>query len=466
MPFVSNTVFPSPSPSQSPSSLLHLAYEVANCAYNGFRGDFSGAAACLRDSGLHHLLSNAWQGATRRYQAQALDVPSVPRMMGAADVVFACALSVLTIGAVRRYMLPELRALENVFSADERARRQWRLETQAQLRRRTPEDLTSMRQCLAAFDATQAVIKPPSSSTDSSRPLRPSHRELSEQRIAEALILHIADTPQTCMAQSDRVAALCQLLAHGLGFKLPRAMREALRVDDARPSLVRYDGAFTLLRERLEPDWRNDTADSPTFTVHPIDVQLFDPAETTDDLSKETRVARRMLTHPEALRHVRSRVVALIAASVREDCGSAADWRDLGELALSAAAQRGLSCDRVLGAMGLAVRSGVSARFAWRWTDEPVVPPGQVMTSTIPAEVAQWLARVMLIAGKLEKRTPCPPRLEALARGDTPPSLVIGSTDWLDLVEGIRALGRKHWGATYAQVREAGKRAGKEGLTR
>lgn len=445
MPFVSDAA------SSSPSSFLHLAYEVANCAYDGFRGDFAGAAACLRDSGLHHLLSNAWQNASGRYQERGLSVPGAPGIAGVADVAFACALSALTVGAACRYLWPELRALENAFGEGVQGRRQWALQTQTQLRRRTAADITAMRQCLAAFDATQMFVHSAQQTTASSG------RKLAERNIAEALILHIADAPQTSIAHSDRVASLCQLLAHGLGFKLPLAMRQALHVDDARPSLIRYDDAFALLRERLEPDWRHDVAGSPTFTVHPVDIQLFDPAETTDDLSMETRAARRQLTHPGALRRVRSRVVALMAASVREDCGSAADWRELGEFALTAAAQRGLACERVLDAMGIAIRSGVSARVAWRWTDEPPVQAGQVMMSTIPVDVSRWLARVMLVAGKPDMRVPCPPRLAALARGDTPSSLVIGATDWIHLVDGIRALGRDHWHATYAQVCEAGR---------
>lgn len=456
MPFMSATGSPSVSQSHH-STFLHLAYEAANCAYNGFRGDFSAATACLRDSGLHYLLSEAWKSASRKYEEQGLSVPGVPSLSGAADVAFACALSALTIGAACRYLWPEMRALEDAFRGGANAGHLWARQTQAQLRRRTPADITAMRQCLTAFDATRMLVDSSPSLAASQPTSALSRRQVAERKIAEALILHIADAPQTCLAQSDRVASLCQLLAHGLGFKVPESVRGALRIDDARPSLIRYDDAITLLRERLEPDWRNDTAGSPTFTVHPVDIQLFDPAETTDDLSKETRAARRQLTHPEALRRVRSRVMALMAASVREDCGSTADWRDLGEFALNASAQRGLSCERVLDAMGIAIRSGVSSRFAWRWTDEAQVQPGQVMTSTIPVDVSQWLARVMLTAGKPDVRVPCPARLAALARGDTPPSLVIGSDDWIHLVDGIQALGRNHWHKAYAQVCDAGR---------
>lgn len=453
MPFVSHAA------SSSPSTFPHLAYEAVTCLYDGLKGDFTGAVACLRDRGLHHLLSDAWQSTNQRHQEQALSVQGTSVMsgvVGVADVAFACALSALTIGAACRYLWPEMRALENAIGEGAQAQRAWARQTQLQLRRRTPEDLTSMRQCLAAFDATQIFANATPSAERSASGAASSGRKLAERRIAEALILHIADAPQTCVAQSDRVASLCQLLAHGLGFTLPHKMREALRVDDARPSLIRYDDAFTLLRERLEPDWRHDVAGSPTFTVHPIDTQLFDPTETTDDLTKATRMARRQLTHPDALRRVRSRVVALMATSVREDCGSAADWRDLGEFALIAAVQRGLPCERVLDALGIAVRAGVTARFAWRWTDEPQV--GQAMTSTIPVEVSRWIARVLLIAGNpQEARTPCSPRLAALARGDTPASLVIGTPDWIHLVDGIRKMGRSHWHTDYATVCEAGR---------
>lgn len=445
MPFVSDAV------STSTSAIVGYATEVANCVYDGFRGDFAGAAACLRESGLHRLLTDAWQGARQRYERQGAGVP------GVADVAFACALSALTIGATCRYLWPELRALENALGAGEDERRQWANDTRELLLRRTPEDVTAMRQCLTAFDATQASAHPLPSSAASGHASASSRRKLAEHLIAEALVLHIADTPQICVAQSDRIAMLCQLLAHGLGFKLPQAAHRALNLDEGRASLVRYDGAFALLRERLEPDWQNDIAGSPTFSVHPVDVQLFDPAETTDELSEETQDVRRMLTHPDALRRVRSRVVALIAASVHEDCGSGVDWRDIATMALGVAVQRGLTCERVHFAMGLAIRSEVSARFAWRWSDEPVAQPGQAVTPTIPMDVAQWVSRVLLVAGMPERRTPCPPRLAALARGDTPPALVIGATDWMHLVDGIRALGRDHWRASYAQVCEAGR---------
>ncbi|WP_156181677.1 hypothetical protein [Pandoraea apista] len=448
MPSVSSTA------ASSNSTFLHLAYEAVNCLYDGFRGDFQGASACLRGSGLSHLLNNGWGMAGQRHQERALSAPDTTGVWGATDVAFACALSALTIGAVCRYLWPEMRALENAFREGEQGPREWALQTRAQLRRRTPADVTSMRQCLAAFDATQIFADAASATVDSVNVPVPSRRKLAERKIAEILVLHIADAPQTCIAQSDRVSSLCQLLAHGLGFKLPRTMREALRVDDARPSLIRYDDAFTLLRERLEPNWRDDLGGSPTFTVHPIDVQLFDPAETTGDLTKETRMARRQLTHPQALRRVRDRVVALMAASVKGDCGSTADWRDLGEFALVAAVQRGLPCERVLDALGIAVRAGVTARFAWRWTDDPQTQP---VASTIPVDVSRWLARVLMVAGKPEMREPCPPRLAALARGDTPASLMIGSRDWIHLVDGVRALGRDHWHADYAAVCEAGK---------
>jgi hypothetical protein len=284
-------------------------------------------------------------------------------------------------------------------------------------------------------------------------------RQLAEREIAQALILHVADTPQSSLAQSDRVAALCQLLAHGLGFRQPGALRRTLQIDDEKPSLIRFDDAFTLLRERLEPDWRHDEEDSPTFNVHPIDVQLFDPDETTADLSDDTCVARLRLTDPKALQRVRSRVVGLIAASVRNDCGGTGDWRALAQSALTLAVQHGMTCEKVLAALGVATRSGISARRTWHWSDEPMPRRADVVTPTLPMDAARWVARLMLLAGTPPTREPCPPRLVALARGDTPPSLVIGSADWVHLVDGIRALGRDHWRTPHAHVVNAGRQA-------
>ncbi|VVE30331.1 hypothetical protein [Pandoraea terrigena] len=447
MPFVPHAASP------PVNTFLRLANEAANCLHDGLRGDFAGAAACLRDSGLRHLLDGAWQSARLGYQRHGAGLPA------AADVTFACALSAVTIGAACRYLWPELRALEHAFGANssEDAPRQWGLETDAQLSRRNVAEITAMRQCLAAFDATRTAVNPLPISAVSARAGATTRRKFAELRIAESLILHIADAPQVSLGQSDRVVGLCQLLAHGLGFRLPDVVRQALHISDDRPSLIRDDAAFALLRERLEPDWRSDVENAPTFSVHPVDVQLFDPSETTDDLSDDTRNARAMLTHPEALRRVRSRVVALIAASVRDDCGGVGNWRNLTVCALNTAAQRGMTCGRVLDAIGLATRTRISARFAWRWTDAPVAQAGDVVVPAIPSDVAPWIARVMMVAGKAGRRTPCPPRLAALARGDTPPSLVIGSTDWMYLVDGVGALGRDHWHASYAQVCEAGR---------
>ena len=449
MPFVSDVTpsFPAASPPSAVAALAHLASEAANCLYDGFRGDFTGAAACLRESGLRHLLTQAWQGAGDRYRQQGATMTKV------ADVGLACALSAVTIGAACRYLWPEFRALEAVFEAGAPAQRRWLHQTELQLRRTTLADVTAMRQCAAVFDATQAAHA--AQAQPQAVPM--SRRTRAEMRIAESVLLHIADAPQADVARSDRVVALCQLMAHGFGFKLPNAVLAALHVDDERPSLIRYDEAFALLRERLEPDWRHDAPGSPTFSVHPVDVQMFDPAETTDDLSNKTRDARRLLTHPVALRRVRRRLVALFAASVREDCGGAGDWRNVAQRALAKAAAEGMTCDQVCTALGIATRAGITARFAWRWTDEPVPPPGARLVPEIAPDVARWIARVMIVAGNPDSQEPCPPRLAALARGDTPPSLVIGSPDWRHLVDGIDVLGRDHWQVPFAQVCEVGK---------
>ncbi|MFJ2994036.1 hypothetical protein [Pandoraea sp. NPDC087047] len=449
MPFVSDTTLSYPATSLSPTTnaIVHLAREAVSCLYDGFRGDFTRAATCLRESGLHHLLTEEWQNASQRYLQHGATVP------GFADVGVACALGAVAIGVTYRYLWPEFREFENAFEAGENTQRQWLYQTQVQLRRRTLADVTAMRQCLAVFEATQSA-----QTTPAPQPTVPmSRRTRAERHIAESLLLHIADAPQADFAGSDRVAALCQLLAHGLGFKLPKATLEALHVSEERSSLIRYDDAFTLLRERLEPDWRHDEAGSPTFSVHPVDVQVLDPAETTADLSETTRDARRLLTHPVALQRVRARVVALFAASVREDCGGVGDWRNFAQLALVKAAARGMTCDQVRIAMGIATRSGISARYAWRWTDEPVPQPGAGVLPTIPLKVAQWIARVMLVAGTPGSHEPCPPRVAALARGDTPASLVIGSDEWIHLVDGIERLGRDHWRVAFAHVCEEGK---------
>ncbi|AKC71565.1 hypothetical protein [Pandoraea oxalativorans] len=362
-------------------------------------------------------------------------------------------MSAIAVGATCTYLWPELKALERAIDGGDETQRQWALQTDTQLRRRTVADVTAMRQCLAVFDATALAAAAQQAGTDMPR------RALAEMRIAEALLLHIADAPQSDFARSDRVAGLCQLMAHGLGFKLPKTARDALHISDERPSLIRDDNAFALLKAQLAPDWRQDEAGSATFTVHPIDVQMFDPDETADDLSSKTRNERRLLTHPGALRRVRARLLALFAASVRYDCGGTGDWRAIAQRALAAAAQHGMSCDKVLLAMGIAARSGISARFAWRWSDEPVLLPGETLRPTIPVDVAQWIARVMIVAGNPDANLPCPSRLAALVRGDTPPTLQVGSDDWVRLTDGIDALGRRHWHMSFAQVCNAARGA-------
>ncbi|VVD84677.1 hypothetical protein [Pandoraea anhela] len=469
MSFATDATVTSVSAGATPSisTLFQLTRAAAHCVFDAFRGDFSGAAACLRENGLRDLLADAWHQASLRFHRHAAAHP------GAADVGFACALSALTVGATCTYLWPELKALEQAIDGGGEAQRQWALQTDSQLRRRTLADVTAMRQCLAVFEATAHAAKAREDGAALPR------RALAEMRIVESLLLHIADAPQSDFARSDRVAGLCQLMAHGLGFKLPKALRDALRISDERPSLIRDDNAFALLKSRLAPDWRHDEAGSPTFSVHPIDVQIFDPAETTDDLSAKTRNERRLLTHAKALRRVRTRLVALFAASVRHDCGGTGDWRHLAERALTAAAQHGMTCEQVMTALGVATRAGVSARYAWRWSDEPTPQPGETLRPTIALDVAQWIACVMIVAGRPEGddhnqsnvghvgnvghpvnagHAPCPPRLAALVRGDTPPSLKIGSADWILLVDGIDTLGRDHWHASFAQVCEAGKR--------
>ncbi|AJP58247.1 hypothetical protein UC34_17255 [Pandoraea vervacti] len=438
------------------STVLHLATDAMHCVLDSFRADFTGALACVRDSGLRHLLADAWHQAGRRFRPQAGAQPGVAGVTNVANVVdvgLACALSALTLGATCSYLWPELRALERAIGGGGEARRAWALQTDSQLRRRTLADVTAMRQCLAVFDATAPAANAQQGGASLPR------RALAEMHIAEALLLHIADAPQSDLARSDRVSGLCQLMAHGLGFKLPKPMREALLITDERRSLIRDDSAFALLRDRLEPDWRHDAPGSPTFTVHPIDVQVFDPAETTDDLSAKTRNDRRLLTHPTALRRVRTRLTELFAASVRDDCGGTGDWRELAQRAMAVAAQEGLTCRQVLDALGVATRAGISARYAWRWSDEPAPAPGETIRPTIPLDVARWIARVMIVAGRPESsavNVPCPARLAALVRGDTPPSLKIGSPDWVRLVDGIGAMGRDHWHASLAQVSARG----------
>ncbi|WP_322880561.1 hypothetical protein [Pandoraea sputorum] len=442
------TASPSMVSSASPTgTLFQVVMNAMHCAFDGFRGDFSGAQACLRESGLSQLLSDAWQHAGQRFQQHALT------HSGVSDVGFACALSAITVGATCTYLWPELKALERAIDGGDETQRQWALQTDTQLRRRTVADVTAMRQCLAVFDATALAAAAQQAGTDMPR------RALAEMRIAEALLLHIADAPQSDEARSDRIAGLCQLMAHGLGFKLPKTVRDALHISDERPSLIRDDNAFALLKTQLEPDWRQDEAGSATFTVHPIDVQVFDPDETTDDLSSKTRNERRLLTHPVALGRVRARLVALFAASVREDCGGTGDWRALAQRALAVAAEHGMSCDKVLLAMGIATRSSISARFAWRWSDEPAPRPGETLRPTISLDVAQWIARVMIVAGNPDANLPCPSRLAALVRGDTPPTLKIGSDDWVRLTDGIDALGRSHWHLSFVQVCNAARGA-------
>ncbi|WP_353193563.1 hypothetical protein [Pandoraea pnomenusa] len=442
---------PQPVPANAANAVLRLASEAANCICDGFRSDFANAAACVRENGLAHALGDVWQCARDRLLSGGSG------LAGAVDVTFACALSAVTVGATCRYLWPELRSLENAIGQGQAAQRQWAIHTDAILCRRTLGEVTAMRQCMVAFDATQAAADKCPSASALRHASPQARRKFAEMRISEALVLHVADAPQINFNQSDRVAALCQLLAHGLGFKLPAASLRTLQINDAQPSLIRYDDAFALLRDRLEPDWRNDDPGSPTFNVHPVDVQLLDPAETTDDLSRDTRDARRLLTRPDALRRVRTRVVSLIADSVREDCGGVGDWRHFAESALRTATETGMACEQVMFALGIATCASVSARRTWCWTDESPQAAGDIGTSTIPVDVAQWIARVMLVAGNSGLREPCPHRLAALARADTPASLVVGSEDWRHLVDGIDTLGRDHWRVDYANVCEVSR---------
>ncbi len=300
--------------------------------------------------------------------------------------------------------------------------------------------------------------------------------------ISRALIVHLSNTPRQSDPDSWHVVALCGLLAHGLDFHLNAAHVQNLRIIPAMPSLIRRDEMFALLHDLLVPAWETDVAGAPTFSVHPVDVQLFDPEETTGDLEaleevcddasvpkkshdtrkQEIRENRERLTDVAALERVRARVVSLIAASVRNDCGMRADWRYLFNMQMSIASVYLDSCSSVLERIGNSVMADISTRDIWKWHDAPPAGTHGPWPPSMPMHVAQWLARVLITEAGIQA-TPTARSaygFAAMARMDTPPALVIGSLEWSELVKGVEIMGNAHWRASFDTVSRAGRTGG------
>lgn len=296
--------------------------------------------------------------------------------------------------------------------------------------------------------------------------------------IARALIVHLANTPRASDMDSWHVIALCGLLAHGLDFQLSQADAQNLRIIPGMPSLIRRDDMFVLLHDVLVPEWETDDEGAPTFSVHPVDVQLFDPDETTDDLGEDPRgtpfrsspetIARRKreirewrerITEVGATERVCSRVVSLIAASVRNDCGVRTDWRYLFNMQMSIASVYLETCADVLERIGNSVMADVSPRDIWKWHDAAPIDTHGPRLPSMPMPVAQWLARVLIIEAGVQT-TPTVHSafgFAAMARMDTPPALVIGSPAWSELVKGVEVMGNAHWRVSFDTVSRAGR---------
>lgn len=301
--------------------------------------------------------------------------------------------------------------------------------------------------------------------------------------IATALIVHLSNTPQDTDLKSVRVTRLCALLAHHLGFVLAADYAKSSHLDTHPNTLIQHDDSFALLHALLAPDWEHDKEGAPTFSVHPVDVQLFDPEETTSDLlapygtidpdsgspesiavrARKIRESRERLTDKAALERVRSRVVTSIAASVRHECDrTSLDWRVRAKFELIIAACSGMTYGDMLGRLGDAAMRDISARGNWRWRDDPPDDEYGPAPASMPEHVAKWLVRVLASAPVLPDMTdtqasPRATGLMAFARMDTPASLVVGSPEWDELVKGVEIIGERHWYASLAEVCHAGR---------
>jgi len=300
--------------------------------------------------------------------------------------------------------------------------------------------------------------------------------------IERALIVHLSNVPQDTDLKSLRVTQLCALLAHHLGFVLAADYAKSIHLDTHPHTLIQHDESFALLHALLAPDWGRDEEGAPTFSVHPVDVQLFDPEETTSDLlapygtiddsaspdssaarAREIRESRERLTDKAALERVRSHVVTSIAESVRhEGDRTSLDWRVRAKFELIIAACSGMTYGDVLGRLGDAAMRDISVRGNWRWPDDPPDDEYGPAPASMPEHVAKWLVRVLASAPVLPDMTdtqasPRATGLMAFARMDTPASLVVGSPEWNDLVKGVEIIGERHWYASFATVCHAGR---------
>lgn len=298
--------------------------------------------------------------------------------------------------------------------------------------------------------------------------------------IARALIVHLSNLPQDTDLKSLRVTQLCALLAHSLGFDLAADYAKSIHLDTHAHTLIQHDDSFALLHALLAPDWENEKEGAPTFSVHPVDVQLFDPDETTSDLlapygmidedsaspdssatrAREIRDSRERLTDTAALKRVRSRVVERIAASVCNDCSRVSiDWRLAAQLKLLVAKTNRMTYGDMLAGLGDLAMTHISVQGIWRWRDDPPCGENAPRQPSMPRQVAQWLVRVLAAQPDPSglRTSDRQPSLMALARMDTPASVVIGSPQWTDLVKGVEIIGERHWYASFAEVCHAGR---------
>ncbi|WP_150681530.1 hypothetical protein [Pandoraea pneumonica] len=308
-------------------------------------------------------------------------------------------------------------------------------------------------------------------------------RPLADIEIARALVVHLSNTPQDTDLKSHRVTQLCALLAHGLGFSLDADYAKSIFLDTHPHTLIQHNDSFALLHALLAPDWEHDKEGAPTFSVHPVDVQLFDPEETTSDLlapyraidddsaspdssatrAREIRESRERLTDKAALERVRSRVVTGIAASVRHECDrTPLGWRVTAKIELIIATSTDMTYGEMLERLGVAVMGDISVRGYWRWDGDPPDDEYGPAPASMPEHVAKWLVRVLASEPELPDMTDTQTSslaasLTALARMDTPASLGVGSPEWNDLVKGVEIIGERHWYASFAQVCHAGR---------
>lgn len=282
--------------------------------------------------------------------------------------------------------------------------------------------------------------------------------DMSLAPLARAVVVHIAEVDAQPRDAHIKVYALSLRTASRLGFQLdPRLLLQAAG-RPGTPALFIDAGDVEHLFRSLScaPHTCDPTAE--TFTVHPLDLGLFEPRRATAGACDDALDPPADRASREALR---GQLTAMLADAVCAEPIFLARWCDEVAIWLDEPACAGFTCDRIFDVLGARAMDALAWRFARCEASSPAMP-------VPPSSAAlRWVSQVMLCAATAvlpscgvghHATRRLRAGIELLARTDTPGGLVFGSTDWCRLRNDLATLGDAHWDHAMTQVaREARK---------